>query len=295
MKERAVQHFQFTGVEMGVVSLIPRAVYSNRNGQELTLSLFVHKRWLCDREHAQRLPVIVYFQGSGYLHPSYSHCMGQMAEMASDGFVIAMMDCGSFTEGWSFLDIHRNFKTAVRYLRANADLYGIDPAHVIAWGTSSGGTSAVFAALSGDVPEYKTDEYPDVSDAVQCAVDMAGPQDLRALLAGTDHEKLYRDSWLSHASEADWESVLDEGGTLRLLKAGPTRCPFYLAHSVDDELVPLSQTKRLYGMLREAGFDVQLALVEGASHTQTLTTELLHAAMAFIKDACRSDDRRSSG
>ncbi len=286
MKEHPIRHFRFTGVEMGIVSLIPKVVYSHRNGQELTMSLFVHKRWFCDREHAERLPVIVYCQGSGYLRSSYYHCMGQMAEMASSGFVIAMVECGSFTDGWSFLEIHRNFKTAIRYLRANADQYGIDPAHVITWGTSSGGTSVVFAAFSGNMPEYKTEEYSDVSDEVQCVVDMAGPQDLRTLLTGTDHEKKYKDYWLTHADEADWEKVLDEGGTLRLLKACSSRCPFYLAHSMDDEVVPVSQTKMLYDALLEAGFDVQLALVEGASHTQTLTTELLHAAMDFVKTVC---------
>ncbi len=42
MIEHEVQHFRYTGVEMGVVSLIPNVVYSHRNGQELTMSLFVH-------------------------------------------------------------------------------------------------------------------------------------------------------------------------------------------------------------------------------------------------------------
>ena len=287
MKERPIQHFRYTGVEMGIVSLIPKAVYSHRNGQELTMSLIVHKGWACDREHAKRLPVILYFDGSGYLHPSYYHCMGQMTAMASNGFVVAMVECGSFIEGWSFLDIHKNFKTAIRYLRANADQYGIDPDHVIVWGNSSGGTSVVFAALSGDMPEYKTDEWSEASDSVQCAVDMAGPQNLRALLANSELGKNYRDSWLSHADEADWERVLDEGSTLRLLKTNTKCCPFYLAHSVDDELIPLSQTKTLYDALHADGYDVQLALVEGASHTQTRTTELVHAVMDFIKIACQ--------
>ena len=33
MKERPIQHFRYTGVEMGVISLIPKVVYSKRNGQ----------------------------------------------------------------------------------------------------------------------------------------------------------------------------------------------------------------------------------------------------------------------
>lgn len=287
MQERPIQYFRYKEVEMGVISQVPKVVYSHRNGQELTLSLFMHKRWLCDKEHAERLPLIVYFQGSGYTHPSYYHCIGQMADMASIGYVVATVECGSFMEGWSFLDIHMNLKTVIRYLRTNADTFGIDPEHVIVWGTSSGGTSAVFAALTGDMPEYKTEEYRDASDSVQCVIDMSGPQDLRAMLAQTEAGKPYKESWLGHASESDWEKVLDEGSTLRLLNSSTNRCPFYLVHSMDDELVPFSQTKTLYDSLRETGYDVQLAIVEGASHTQTLTAEVLHATLDFIKANCK--------
>ncbi len=294
MKERPVQHFRYTGVEMGVVSLIPGVVYSTRRGQELTTSLLVQKAWLCDREHARRVPLIVFFQGSGYTHPSYDSAMGNLAYVASRGFVIATAECGSFMEGWSFLDIHKNFKTLIRYLRANAEQYGIDPERVIVVGTSSGGTSAVFAGLSGDMPEYKTEEYADVSDAVRCVVSMAGPQDLKALLSGSVMEKPYKEAWLSRADEADWEKALAEGSTLRLLEGNKNRCPFYLVHSTDDELVPFSQTKDLYDALLRAGYDAQLAVVEGASHTQGLTTEVLRAMTDFVTECCEKhpDDMR---
>ena len=288
MKERSDQHFRFTGVEMGVISRIPDVIYSRRRGQELPMTVYVHQRWLCDLEHAERLPVIVFFDGSGYLHPTYDHCVGRLTKMAAAGFVIATVECGGFLEGWAFADIHRNYKTAIRYLRANADKYGIDPARVISWGTSSGATSASFAALSGDRPEYRTEEWPEVSDAVQCAVDMAGPQDLRSMMMGMEIGKQYRDSWLSHADEADWERIVDEGSTLGLVETNETRCPFFLAHSVDDEVVPLSQTLNFRDALLKAGYDVQLALVEGAVHTQTLTTELLDATLDFVKEACRA-------
>ena len=284
MKERPVQFFRYTGVEMGVVSLIPRVVYSKRRDQELTLSLYVHKAWLADREHAEKRPLIIFFQGSGYLHPNYDSEVGNLAYAASRGFVIATGEGGSFIEGWSFLDIHKNFKTVIRYLRANADKYGIDLEHVTVWGTSSGGTSAVFAGLSGDMPEYKTDEYPDVSDAVQCVVDMAGPQDLHPLMVGTELGKMYKDSWLSHADEADWQKALDEGSTLRLLEYGKKQCAFFLSHSKDDELVPYAQTQNLYDALLKNGYDVQLAVLEGATHTQGLTTEVLKAMLDFIEE-----------
>ena len=286
MKERADLHFTYTGVEMGIISRIPDVIYSRRRGQELPMTVYMHQRWSCDREHTERLPVIVFFDGSGYLHPTYDHCVGRLTKMAAAGFVVATVECGSFLDGWSFADISRNYKTAIRYLRANADKYGIDPARVISWGTSSGATSAAFAALSGDRPEYRTEEWPEVSDAVQCAVDMAGPQELRTLLMGTEVGKLFRDAWLSHADEADWERIVEEGSTLRLVEGNEKRCPFFLAHSVDDEVVPFSQTQKFHDALKAAGYDVQLAVVKGAAHTQSLTTELLDATLDFVKEVC---------
>ena len=83
------------------------------------------------------------------------------------------------------------------------------------------------------------------------------------------------------------KKVLDEGSTLRPLETNKSRCPFYLAHSKDDELVPFSQTKILYDALLGAGYDVQMAVIEGASHTQGLTTEVLHAALDFVAESCK--------
>ena len=97
---------------------------------------------------------------------------------------------------------------------------------------------------------------------------------------------MYKDAWLSRADEGSWERALDEGSTLRLVQGCQSQCPFYLAHSLEDQLVPLSQTRALYNALVRAGFDVQLALVEGGSHTQTLTAELKRDVMDFVKAAC---------
>ena len=60
---------------------------------------------------------------------------------------------------------------AVRWLRANAARYRLDPAHIGIVGESSGGWTAAMAAVTGDVPELEgTEGTTGVSSAVQAAV-----------------------------------------------------------------------------------------------------------------------------
>ena len=55
---------------------------------------------------------------------------------------------------------------------------------------------------------------------------------------------------------------------------------------MDDEVVPFSQTQKFHDALKTARYDVQLAVVKGAAHTQSLTTELLDATLDFVKEVC---------
>ncbi len=288
MSGKAIRSFRYTGVTRDIVSLIPDIVYSRRNGHELKLSLFVQKSLKYDAVHAERLPLIVYLEGSGYLQPNYNVCMGQLASLASHGFTVAMVTPGSFLDGWSFEDIHINYKTAIRCLRANADIYGIEPDHVIAWGTSSGGTSAAFAGLSGDRAEYKTAEYAQFSDQVQCVVCLAGPQDLFSLLNDTSRGKFYHENWLLRNSQQEWETALSAGSTAFLLKENRIHCPFYLVHSDSDEMVPFDQTAHFYQQLQEANHIAEMVLLKGAPHQNGLTTDILEDAVRFIRHAFAS-------
>ena len=288
MSDGALQRFTYPGVTTDIMSYIPDVVYSHRKGQELNLSLFVQKSLKYDPAHAKKLPLIVYLEGSGYLHPNYNIPLGQLAALASHGFTVAMVTCGSFLDGWTFEEIHKNYKTAIRFLRLHAEDYGIDPENVIAWGTSSGGTSAVFAGLSGDLSEYKTEEFSEVSDRVQCVVSMAGPQDLFSLLDGTNAGKPYFDSWMARSSGLSWKALLQRGSTAHLLEKSPRHCPFYLVHSMADEMVPFHQTEQLYHRLVEMSFPVRMVVLDNAPHQNTLTTEILEDAVDFIRKVTKA-------
>src|SRR5207248_8367679 len=72
-------------------------------------------------------------------------------------------------------------KAAVRWLRANADKYHIDPRRIAALGDSAGGHLAQFLGVTGDIRDFDGDkDQPnfDRSSRVQCVVNYYGPSDL---------------------------------------------------------------------------------------------------------------------
>ena len=68
-------------------------------------------------------------------------------------------------------------KAAVRWLRANARTYGIDPDRFAAWGASAGGHLAAMLGTAGGVKEFEVGENLNVSSRVQAVVDYFGPTD----------------------------------------------------------------------------------------------------------------------
>jgi acetyl esterase/lipase len=75
-----------------------------------------------------------------------------------------------------------DIKAAIRFLRANAARYGIDPDRIAIMGESSGGWVTAMAALTGDVPALEGRlGISGVSSAVQAGVAFEPPTDFLAM------------------------------------------------------------------------------------------------------------------
>src|SRR4029077_13513800 len=75
-------------------------------------------------------------------------------------------------------------KAAVRFLRANASRYGLDPDHFGAWGVSAAGPLVAWLGTSGDVKDLEGDgPKPGVSSRVQAVCDIFGPANLLTMAA----------------------------------------------------------------------------------------------------------------
>jgi acetyl esterase/lipase len=157
---------------------------------------------------------------------------------------------------------------AVRWVRAHAAEYNVDPDRICALGHSSGGQ---LAELLGTM-DTRDDSDPDLaaySSRVNCVVGLAGDADLTVpydqqefmdinvgLLGGTlaEHPELYRAA--SPVFHVDSKTV-----------------PMLIIHGSADEYTPVEQARHMVDAMHEAGAEVVYAEFPGQTHMGILSLE----------------------
>ena len=217
------------------------------------------------------LPVIVWVHGGGWRKGSKN--TGSRARgMLDRGY--AVVDVGYRLSGEAIFPAQvEDCKAAVRWVRANATKYGLDPDRIGAWGSSAGGHLVAFLGTAGDVREFDTETNTEYSSRVQAVCDWYGPTDFLQM----DKHSL-KDSRLIHDVANSPESQL-VGGPIQekpyrslARKANPITYvtkddpPFLIMHGDKDMSVPVHQSELLYDALKKVGVDATLYVVKGAGH-----------------------------
>jgi acetyl esterase/lipase len=147
-------------------------------------------------------------------------------------------------------------KTAVRWLRKNADRLQVDPARIGVIGGSAGGHLAAMLAVTGANDGLDpTGPYGEFSCRVQCAVDLYGPAELLE----------YHDvKWLGKTQTEAPELYRAASPTTYASQNDP---PILILHGTADKTVDLTQSELFAAALKKAGVEHELVIVEGAPHT----------------------------
>ena len=126
-------------------------------------------------------------QRGGIATAAYRNWPAVLASLAARGYVVAAVSY-RFTNEAKYPAQIQDVKAAVRWLRANAGAYGIDPNRVVGRGASAGGHLANLLGTTCNVPELegKPDRGAETSSCVQGVVDFYGPSDM----AQADAQKL---------------------------------------------------------------------------------------------------------
>lgn len=157
-------------------------VYSSPSGRDLLLDLYL------PQGVGGKAPVIVFLHGGGWSGGTRTTGPDFKRFFAQDGFAMASIEY-RLTPSIAFPSNVEDVKTAVRWLRANANAYGLDAQRIGFWGTSAGATLACLAALSpGEM--FEGQGNLDQSSAVQCVLDAYGPTFFTLMDLETEEEKV---------------------------------------------------------------------------------------------------------
>lgn len=264
----------------GLARLLPRVVYSTAQGQELTGAMIVP--W--NEKPAKPFPAIVFVQGSAWQSADIYYELPQLSEYARRGYVVFTVVHRSCTANppHPFPAFLEDVKTAIRFLRENADTYHIDPDRIGIFGTSSGGNTSMLVAMTGDDPAYKTAEYAAMSDSVRCAVECFGPTDLDALFT---QRMIEEEPVISKGLRGgrDMHVVSRAMSPYHIAKKDAGYPPILMLHGDADELVPYEQGEIMYDKYLEVGADVQMIRIAGAPHEDSFWSCEVHAhILAFL-------------
>ena len=282
-----IPHLKNNPLHEGHYRLRRDIVYSSAEGNGLTMDIFTPWHVEMGNEPPVALPLLVFVQGSAWCTPDRSSEHAQLALVAHMGFVVATVGHRDMREGHPFPAFLQDVKCAIRYLRANAAQYGIDPERVLIWGTSSGGDTALLVGTTGDDPAYKTAEYAEQSDAVSAAVSCFGPTDVEALFKFLIDMPGASEIGAALAGSMDEDRIwaaAREMSPVNHVQPGRTYPPMLLLNGTADPIVPHAQMEAMVEKLESVGRPVEAYYVDNAEHEGNFwSPEVRDVIMEFVK------------
>lgn len=156
-------------------------------------------------------------------------------------------------------------KAAVRWLRAHASEYGIDPDRIVVMGGSAGGHLAALLGTTGDTTVFDVGENLDQSSAVCAVIDSYGPTDLLAAAKTPGFEnKGSMVTQLLGGPISEKTDLAKRANPITYVSAGDP--PFLILHGDADPIVPLNQSELLHAALEKAGVPSEFHVVKGGAH-----------------------------
>jgi acetyl esterase/lipase len=219
-------------------------------------------------------PLVINIHGGGFAMGSKAMLDAPIAEaLLAKGIAVATIDYRLSGEA-RFPAAIEDAKAAVRFLRANAARYRLNPDRFLAFGQSAGGNLASLVGTTGNAAVFDNPALgnPGVSSRVSAVIDWFGPSDFlqmdpQASRQGCPPDHTAADSPESTYLGAPIATVPDKvkaANPITYIDAADP--PFLLQKGSEDCLVPVGQSEVLAQALKQAGVPVTYEVLEGAGH-----------------------------
>ncbi|TDM09843.1 MAG: alpha/beta hydrolase [Ideonella sp. MAG2] len=238
-------------------------------------------------------PAVVLIHGGAFKAGDKAMDAANAATLVANGYVAVAINYRLSGEAKFPAAVH-DAKAAVRYIRAKASEYRINPDKIGVWGASAGGhLSAMLGTTGGDTYLEGTEgAYLGVSSRVQASVDWFGPINFATMVSeglalgfassyNVDNESAYLGV---NANDPTNNELVQQSNPSRYIDAQDP--PFWIQVGGADPLIPYTQSLNFYTALKAVLGDAKVSYekLEGAGHggAPFSTTANLDKVVAFL-------------
>lgn len=217
-------------------------------------------------------PLVIYVHGGGWVAGNtraagaISDFPAALAGLAAEGFTVASLEYRLAGEAPHPAQI-QDVRAAIRFLKANATRFGIDPARIAVWGGSAGGHLAALAATSCNDGGFDVKPAPAGDTCVQAAAIWYGVFDFAPILARQGQPGApAAENQLLRCKPADCPAE-------RVANASPAHFfsakspPFLLIHGINDSTVPVEQSRLAEAQLQALRVPVTAIYIANVDHS----------------------------
>jgi acetyl esterase/lipase len=243
-------------VAQAETKITPDVVYGHKFGLALTFDVFKPEA------NANGAGILFMVSGGWYSNwspPEQSQAM--FLPLTNAGYTVFAVRHGSSPK-FSIPEAVEDVRRSVRFIRLNADKFGIDANRLGVFGMSAGGHLSLMLGTGADEGDAKaTDPVLRASDRVQAVAAWVAPTDLKIMVrAASDRLPAYDrfpalDLDLASAERVSPLSLVSDDDAPSLLLAGDK-----------DDLVPIEHSRRIHAAFEKAGVATKLVVLEGAGH-----------------------------
>lgn len=228
----------------------------------IDLNLDIYK----SRELKEAAPVLIFIHGGSWSKGKRSDYLPYLLDYAKKNYITATVSY-RLSGVAPFPAALEDVKCAIRWIRANASKYNIDPDRIGVVGGSAGGHLAMMLGYT-DENEYTTECKDSVSSHVNAIVNFYGPVDLTTPYAREQGACTY---FLGY-SYSENPGLFNDASPRKYISGNDP--PTITFHGTIDSLVPVSQADSLHKWLDEAGVQNEYHRLKGWPHTMDLSKKV---------------------
>lgn len=217
---------------------------------------------------SMRRPAIVFIHGGGWYKGDKTRDIFQelMVEYANKGYVTLSINY-RLSNVAPFPAAVEDCRLAIRWLRAHAAEYGVDPERIAALGSSAGGYLTYMVALPDASDGLEGDgPYQDQSSRVQAAVPISAPSDFRAESFPADYDVSPDSPWCRFLGGTPQEKPDAATKASPLSYVSKDDPPMLMVHFSGDPTVRVYHALTMDKALNEAGVEHGLTIIEAEGH-----------------------------